>query len=74
MTKQYITFKKTDELPKTSVWKVVNVSKRTWLGEIRWYGPWRQYCFFPDMETLFSRGCMAQINQFIMKQMEKRKK
>jgi hypothetical protein len=35
------------------------------LGEIRWHGRWRQYTFFPATETLYSRGCLRDIADFI---------
>lgn len=31
------------------------------LGEIRWYGSWRCYAFFPSANTLFERECMRTI-------------
>jgi hypothetical protein len=35
------------------------------LGYIRWYSPWRQYCFFPHSDTVYSAGCLNDINNFI---------
>ena len=31
------------------------------LGEIRWYGPWRQYVFMPESGTIWSAGCLADV-------------
>jgi hypothetical protein len=44
------------------------------LGTVKWYGPWRQYCFFPSPECVFNTGCMNDICSFIKKLMEERKK
>ena len=43
------------------------------LGVVKWYAPWRQYCFFPDRDTVFSPGCIADIIQFIKELMDERK-
>ena len=34
------------------------------LGEIRWYGQWRRYAFFPNAHTLFEEVCLRQIADF----------
>lgn len=35
-----------------------------YLGEIRWNGSWRQYCFYPDKNTFWSAGCKEEIAKF----------
>ena len=37
------------------------------LGEIKWYSPWRQYCFLPGHNTyfVFSKGCLDDVSNFI---------
>lgn len=56
---------------KTSIYSVRKdhqyVSKGVVLGEIRWYGAFRQYVFYPDEETVWSRGCLEIINRFLKK-------
>lgn len=42
------------------------------LGIIKWYAPWRQYCFFPDSGCVFSKGCLNDIENFIQELMDKR--
>jgi hypothetical protein len=44
------------------------------LGQVKWYGPWRQYCFFPGADTVFNVGCMNDICNFIGQLMADRKK
>ena len=39
----------------------------SWLGSIHWRGSWRQYCFFPEKDTIWSAGCMSGIINFIEK-------
>ena len=44
------------------------------LGVIRWDRGWRQYCFYPNAETMFSKGCLEDVNDFIGQLMDERKK
>ena len=71
---EYIDFRLIEEKPKTSVYSVVNLTTETSLGSIKWYGPWRQYCFFPIPHNIFNKDCMQYIIEFINKLMEERKK
>ena len=43
------------------------------LGEIRWYGAWRKYAFFPDDGTIFENDCLRDIAVFIERLMSNRK-
>ena len=44
------------------------------LGEIKWFFAWRQFCFFPEFETVYNIGCLNFINRFIGHLMAERKK
>ena len=70
---EYIEFILTEKKPKTEVYIVTNKNNQGYLGEIKWHGPWRQYCFYPYKSTIYSVGCMEYINKFINKLMEARK-
>lgn len=59
---------------KTETWRVVSKNNSSTLGTIRWYGAWRQYCFFPTNFTVFNDGCLEKITEFIVTLMSKRKK
>jgi hypothetical protein len=37
------------------------------LGEIRWFGAFRQFVFCPHADTLWSKGCLEIINTFLQK-------
>ena len=37
------------------------------LGEVKWYGAFRQYCFFPCEDTVWSWGCNQLVNNFLKK-------
>ena len=53
---------------KTDVWAVYNKKTPELLGDVRWYDPWRQYCFYPRKEYHFytneavlNADCLARI-------------
>ena len=48
---------------KTEVWQVISV-KGVFLGDIKWFGRWRQYAFFPEENTVFNRQCLQDIYMF----------
>ena len=62
---KHIHFVEVEKKPKTSVWECRNNSSTGTLGEIKWYGPWRQYCYFPTVQAVYSVGCFEDINAFI---------
>jgi len=51
---------------KTRIWWVIPDGGETALGEVRWYGPWRQYSFFTSSSTpaVFERKCLRDIADF----------
>lgn len=58
---------------KTDVYDIINSNSGGRLGQVRWYSEWRRYCFFPDSDTVFSKGCLEDVNTFINQLMEDRK-
>lgn len=58
---------------KTYIYGVYAIKNKEGLGLVKWYAPWRQYCFFPCKGTVWSKGCMQEITFFIDKIMEERK-
>lgn len=62
---EYIHFVKTADKPKTSVWSCRNSRSDDELGEVRWYGSWRRYCYFPTVQAVYSQGCLNDIAEFI---------
>jgi hypothetical protein len=49
---------------RTKIFSVVNKQSGIELGEIRWFGHWRQYVFFPSGQIALSSGCMTDIAAF----------
>ena len=58
----YIEFDVVKDTGKTKVVDVRNMSSGFVLGQIKWYGRWRQYTFQPSPDTVFSVGCLEDIN------------
>lgn len=49
---------------KTSLWDV-RTNDGSLLGEVRWFGRWRKYAFYPRGDTLFEQTCLREIAEFI---------
>ena len=62
---QFINFVLVEQKPKTGVYSCRNNRSEAELGEIRWHGPWRQYCYFPTVQAVYSAGCLADIQEFM---------
>jgi hypothetical protein len=55
----------------TKVWRVLNARPDNVLGVIRWYAPWRRYCF--ECNGIFDVSCLREIADFIETQMKARR-
>ena len=62
---KYIHFIKIEDKPKTSIWMCHNNNSSVGLGRIKWNSGWRQYCYYPRCEAVYSVGCLEDINHFI---------
>lgn len=69
----WIRFVLAEQKPNTQVWHVLTKERQDVLGEIRWFGRWRQYVFFPSEDTAFSNGCLDEISAFLKELMDERK-
>jgi len=63
---KYIRFVLAEQKPKTSVYFCINRKGGDNLGRVEWYGSWRQYCFMPMEDTVFSASCLKDIQNFIL--------
>ena len=70
---KYMEFEKIGDTGKTEIWLILSRSSGFNLGTIKWYGPWRQYCFFPSSNSVFNRACIDDINGKITELMDQRK-
>ena len=69
---RYLEFDRIGWTGKTDVWNVLSKSQGSILGQIKWFGRWRQYCFWPSPNTIFNPECMADISKVIKELMLKR--
>lgn len=68
---KYIHFVLRERKPgiKTDSWDIVNNKSNDVIGTIKWYGAWRQYCFYTMGGCIFNTGCLKNIDTFINKAM-----
>ena len=62
---KYIGFRIKQVKPKTLVHEVFSKDNDETIGVVKWYPPWRHYCFFPCADTVFSDRCMLRIGEFV---------
>jgi len=62
---KYIHFMNIGDIGKTSRWSIHSNRTQAFLGEVKWYSAWRQYCFFTTMDAVFNDNCMKDILDFI---------
>ena len=36
-----------------------------YLGDIKWYGAWRKFCFYPTQDTVWDEKCLAELLNFL---------
>lgn len=75
----YINFVEIDPNPKTRVWQVVPTAESpkaqediAELGEVKWFGRWRRYAFFPQEGTIYEQSCLRKIADFCEGQTQRR--
>lgn len=71
---KYIQFDLIEEKPKTNVYSVINISGGYSLGLVKWHPAWRQYCLFSEEQTIWNKDCLKEIEKFIQKLMNDRKR
>ncbi len=59
---------------KTAKYSCVNKRSEDKIGVVEWYGPWRQFVFAPEYDTVFEPKCLMAICEFLAQLMEARKR
>lgn len=70
---QYLVFEDFQTKRKTKYVLVSNKNSEDLIGVIKWYAPWRQYCFFPASDTIWNTTCLDDVQEVISKLMQDRK-
>ena len=72
--KYFRIYEETIEGRKTPIYHFYNHEiERVFLGDVRWNGAWRKYCFYPAPDTLWDTSCLRCVSDFIDELMEARK-
>jgi len=73
---EYLIFKQAPVKPNwtTTQWYCLNKKSSILLGLIKWESSWRQYCYYPQCDAVYSAGCLNDISDFIKQLMNDRKK
>ena len=71
---KYLEFRLYSQATKTQIWEVCSKTRGSYLGYIRWYGPWRQYAFHPGDLTVWNPECLKDVCEFIRELMEDHRK
>ncbi len=50
---------------KTPIYHIISKRSNLEIGQIKWYGAWRKYCFFPDEYTVWDRKCLKELIDFL---------
>lgn len=58
---------------KTTVYNCYNKEYQSLLGQVKWYGGFRKYSFFPEPNIVFETQCLKDIASFLDKLMLERK-
>ena len=72
ITYKYLSFKELELKTKTKQFIVQNKLSDFILGHVKWYAPWRKYCFLTYGSIVFDAGCLANIQDFLNKLMAAR--
>lgn len=49
----------------TTRYRVMAKKPHSLIGWIRWYGPWREWCFLPCQGTVWSESCMKDVIELV---------
>ena len=71
---QYLVFEDMEvKKRKTKLIAIRNKNSDDIIGYIEWYPSWRQYCFFPEFDTVWNMVCLNDVQEVIQKLMKDRK-
>ena len=63
MSAKWIHFIEQEPNKKTRRWWVGSKDSIK-IGDVKWYGPWRKYAFFPEPITVFEEDCLRDLAEF----------
>lgn len=64
----FIIIESKQENKKTNIYYIyTNEDKEILLGRIKWYGPWRKYCFYPEDNIVWDNKCLTELVEYLNK-------
>ena len=73
MDSKYLEYEFIERKPRTEVYDVISKTDGGSLGIVKWYPPWRHYCFFIG-DKVWSDRCLADLSNFVKYLNEEHKK
>ena len=70
---KWVEFVEAGHTGKTVICNVVAKEGGAVLGQIKWFGRWRRYAFFPHSDTIYEVTCLTDIAAFLNALMAVRK-
>jgi hypothetical protein len=73
----YLKFTEIKDTGKTKVWEVTNSNDGSYLGRVKWHGPWRKYVLAISqycVPAIWSADCLEAVGTFIEERMLERKR
>jgi ABC-type uncharacterized transport system ATPase subunit len=58
---------------KTKIFNIINKKNSYTIGEIKWNGGWKEYCFYPAKKSFYEETCLRDIAGFL-EELKKKKK
>lgn len=51
---------------KTPIYHINSLRSQDEIGQIKWYGAWRKYCFFPNGDTVWDKKCLDSVCDWLL--------
>lgn len=62
----FIIIESKQENKKTNIYYIyADEDKEILLGRIKWYGPWRKYCFYPEDNIVWDNKCLTELVEYL---------
>ena len=71
--KEWIKFVEVKDTGKTKIFEVYNKKHGGYGGQIRWYGGWRGYAYYPENDSRYDSDWLYEVAEFIDRLMLQRK-
>lgn len=62
----FIIIESKQENKKTNIYYIyTDEDKEVLLGKIKWYDPWRKYCFYPEDNIVWDNKCLTELVEYL---------